>query len=198
MYGESKLKRSRLSTGEVLQVVSLPKSYFGEGAVAFNNFVYQLTYRERVVRKYDSATFQLLGELPLPSQIREGWGMTRDDSVIYVTDGSHRIYVINPVTFTVLGTISVTEGDGTRVTNLNELEVINGEIWANIYYSWRVARIDPATGVVNSYVDLTGLAAEDEHFSWWAGEVLNGIAVNDGKVLVTGKNWSHIYAIEVN
>ena len=198
MYGESKLRRYELSTGRVLTEVELPKAYFGEGAVCVNDIIYQMTYRERVVRKYQKATFALLEELTMPREVREGWGMTTDNTTIYVTDGSNNVYFIDPGTFRVTRTVPIVDSDGRRVMNLNELEYINGELWANIYFSRRIVVIDPATGSVKYFVDLSGLSASDETYRWNSGEVLNGIAYDGSRILVTGKYWRHIYAIAVN
>jgi len=198
MYGESKLRRYELSTGRVLTEVELPKAYFGEGAVCVNDIIYQMTYRERVVRKYQKATFALLEELTMPREVREGWGMTTDNTTIYVTDGSNNVYFIDPGTFRVTRTVPIVDSDGRRVMNLNELEYINGELWANIYFSRRIVVIDPATGSVKYFVDLSGLGASDETYRWSSGEVLNGIAYDGSRILVTGKYWRHIYAIAVN
>jgi len=198
MYGESKLRRYELSTGRVLTEVELPKAYFGEGAVCVNDIIYQMTYRERVVRKYQKATFALLEELTMPREVREGWGMTTDNTTIYVTDGSNNVYFIDPGTFRVTRTVPIVDSDGRRVMNLNELEYINGELWANIYFSRRIVVIDPATGSVKYFVDLSGLGASDETYRWNSGEVLNGIAYDGSRILVTGKYWRHIYAIAVN
>lgn len=197
MYGESKLKRYKLSTGEVLKEVSLPNSYFGEGASAIDGVIYQMTYRERVVRKYSQTSFELLDELLMPNEIREGWGMTTNGHVLYVTDGSNNIYIVDPESFTVTRTMPIVDSDGRRVMNLNELELINGEIWANIYFSRRVVRIDAATGAVRGYIDFTGLGSSDETYHWNAGEVLNGIAYDGSRIILTGKYWKHIYAVEV-
>lgn len=198
MYGSSKLKRYELSTGRTLNEVALPKAYFGEGAVAVNGIIYQMTYRERVIRLYREDTFELTEEISMPREIREGWGMTTDNTTIYVTDGSNNIYLINPDNFAVTKTLPIVNSDGRRVMNLNELEYINGELWANIYFSRRIAVIDAATGTVKYFVDLTGLGAVDETYHWNGGEVLNGIAYDGSRILVTGKYWRHIYAIAVN
>lgn len=198
MYGESKLRRYELSTGRVLTEVELPKAYFGEGAVGVNGFIYQMTYRERIVRKYQQDTFALIEELAMPREVREGWGMTTDNSTIYVTDGSNNVYFVDPHTFGVTRTLPIVDSDGRRMMNLNELEYINGELWANIYFSRRVVVIDPTTGSVKYFVDLSGLGAPDESYRWSSGEVLNGIAYDGSRILVTGKYWRHIYAIAVN
>ena len=198
MYGESKLRRYELSTGRIINEIQLPKAYFGEGASLLNGFIYQMTYRERVIRKYHASTFELVEELTMPREIREGWGMTTDNSSLFVTDGSNNVYVVNPEGFTVVRTIPIVDMNGRRVMNLNELEYINGEIWANIYFGRRIVVIDPATGSVKYFVDLSGLSAPDETYHWNYGEVLNGIAYDGSRILVTGKYWRHIYAIAVN
>jgi glutaminyl-peptide cyclotransferase len=190
--GQSTLRKVALQTGEVIRRVSLPPQCFGEGLTIFQGQIYQLTWLSKKGFIYDLRTFRQVGEFPYDG---EGWGLTHDDSSLIVSDGTNKIRYINPVSFAVTRTIEVYAGrEG--VVNLNELEYIKGEIFANIWHSPRIARIDPRSGRVLAWIDLTSLVAKEQHSD---EAVLNGIAYDKGRdrLFVTGKNWSNLFEIKV-
>ncbi len=190
--GESSLREEVLETGQVLRRVSLPAQYFGEGLTIFHGKIYQLTWLSKIGFVYDLQTFRKNGEFHYQS---EGWGLTHDDASLILSDGTNKLQFIDPVSFAATKTIEVYAGNE-AVTNLNELEYIKGEIFSNIWHASRLARIDPQTGRVLSWIDLTPLVTREQHDS---EDVLNGIAYdpNRGRLFVTGKRWSEIIEIEV-
>ncbi len=212
LYGQSTLRRVDLETGRVLQQRALPARLFGEGLTAWQGELVQLTWRAGRVLRYDRATLAPLGELVLPG---EGWGLTHDGEHWIVSDGSSRLRFLAPDTGAEVRRVSVRDGDR-RVRFLNELEMvpvsvdaegpastaagdgtIRDELWANIWHTDRLVRIDPRGGRVLGYVDLGGLLPESERPNREA--VLNGIAYDAERrrLLVTGKLWPKVYWIEV-
>jgi glutaminyl-peptide cyclotransferase len=191
--GQSSLRRVELQTGKVLSQVNVPRPYFAEGLALLNGKLFQLTWQHGVGFIYDAATFDKLGEFKYSG---EGWGLTTDGNSLILTDGSHRIRFLDPETFTTRKTISVLD-HGRVIDSLNELEFIKGEIYANIWHDQRIARIDPNTGGVNGWIDLTGLrdasGATDEE------GVLNGIAydASSDRLFVTGKLWPKLFEIRL-
>lgn len=191
--GRSSLREVDLATGRVLRSASLPAWQFGEGLAAAGDRLIQLTWHagEALVRDRASlrkvATFRYAGE---------GWGLAWDGKRLVMGDGSATLVFRDPESFAELGRLNVTAA-GSPLAALNELEVIDGEIWANVWGSERIARIDPESGRVNSWVDLTGLRPQPAPGQ--AIDVLNGIAWDaEGKRLfVTGKLWPWLYRIEV-
>jgi glutamine cyclotransferase len=190
--GESSLREDALETGEVLRRVNLPAQYFGEGLTIFHGKIYQLTWLSKIGFVYDLRTFRKSGEFHYQS---EGWGLTHDDASLILSDGTNKLQFIDPVSFAVTKTIEVYAGNE-AVTNLNELEYIKGEIFSNVWHSPRLARIDPHTGQVLAWIDLTPLVTREQHDS---EDVLNGIAYDGkrGRLFVTGKRWSEIIEIEL-
>src|SRR5258708_9829233 len=190
--GQSTLRKVALETGEVLQKVSLPSQYFGEGLTIFRGKIYQLTWLSKKGFVYNLRTFRQVAEFPYDT---EGWGLTHDDKSLIMSDGTNKIRYIDPVSFAVTRTIELyAEGQG--VVNLNELEYVKGEILANIWHSTRIARVDPRSGQVVAWIDLSSIVAKEPHRE---EEVLNGIAYDksaDG-LFVTGKKWSKLYEIKV-
>ena len=191
--GRSSLRSVEISSGKVLKKVDVPLPYFAEGATVLNGKVYQLTWQHNVGFIYDLQTLEKTGQFEYPG---EGWGLTTDGQSLIISDGSNRIKFLDPASFRVTRTISVTDG-GTPVNQLNELEFVKGEIYANIWHSDRVAAIDPQTGRVNAWIDLTGLMPEEEPLDEEA--VLNGIAYDQAndKFYVTGKLWPRLFEIKV-
>jgi glutamine cyclotransferase len=190
--GQSTLRKVALQTGEAIQRVSLPPQYFGEGLTIFHGQIYQLTWLSKKGFIYDLRTFRQVGEFPYDG---EGWGLTHDDKSLILSDGTNKIRYIDPVSFAVTRTLEVYAGrEG--VVNLNELEYIKGEIFANIWHSPRIARIDPRSGRVLAWIDLTSLVAKEQHSD---EAVLNGIAYDKARdrLFVTGKNWSNVFEIKV-
>jgi glutamine cyclotransferase len=172
--------------------VQLDQKYFGEGITVLHDTLYQLTYRENIVFIYDVKTFKKLKELPFKG---EGWGMTNDGKNLIVSNGSSSLYYYEPGTFNLLKVVNVTE-NGSAVPNINELEYVDGFVYANQWQYPYIVKIDPASGNVVSKLDLSSLVDsvhKDPH-----AEVLNGIAYNHAtkKFYVTGKNWPDIYQIQ--
>lgn len=191
--GQSALMHIKLEDGSVIKSKALASRYFGEGIAVAGDHIFQLTWRENMVFVYDVNTFESVTSHYWP---REGWGLTFDGEHLILSDGSDQLYFIDPETFQPVRQIAVTL-EGGRVSQLNELEYINGEIWANVWMSQQLVRINPQTGQVISIVDLTGLVNETELGGTEA--VLNGIAWNEEteQLFVTGKLWSHLFEIEL-
>lgn len=169
----------------------MDERFFGEGVTVFGDRVYQLTWQAGVALVYNKDTFDLLFNYTYDT---EGWGLTHDDESLIMSDGSSEIYFRDPGTFAETRRIQVTDG-GRQVTRLNELEYIDGEIYANIWQTDRIARIDPQSGKVNAWLDLSGLLSPQERRGT---DVLNGIAYlpDSGRLLVTGKLWPKLFEIE--
>ncbi len=190
--GQSTLRKVVLESGQVIQKVSVPPEYFGEGLTIFHDKIYQLTWLSKKGFIYDLRTFRQVGEFPYDS---EGWGLTHDDKSLIMSDGTNKIRYIDPVSFAVTRTIELyAEGQG--VVNLNELEYVKGEILANIWHSTRIARVDPRSAQVVAWIDLSSIVAKEPHRE---EEVLNGIAYvkSADRLFVTGKNWSKLFEIKL-
>jgi len=192
LWGRSSLRRVTLETGEVQQQHNLEDRYFGEGLALWGDRLIQLTWRSGRGFVYDRATFQLLQTFQYPT---EGWGLTQDGESLILSDGSDRLYFLDPETFQFRRYLTVQDGDR-PINRLNELEYINGEVWANIWLDTRIARIDPATGQVLAWIDLAGL---DPTAQQNPDAVLNGIAYDaqGDRLFVTGKLWPRLYEIEI-
>jgi glutamine cyclotransferase len=193
LNGRSSLRKVDLQTGKVLKSIPLSKIYFGEGLAIFQNRIFQLTWLNQTGFVYDLDTF---GRVAQFSYEGEGWGLTQDGRSLILSDGTDKVRFINPASFKTERIISVGL-NGRRVTNVNELEYIRGEIYANIWQQDILIRIDPATGTVLGVIDLTGLLPEksaDETDS-----VLNGIAYDEKKdrLFVTGKRWPKLFEIRL-
>ncbi len=193
IQGKSSLREEDLETGRILQLHDVPGRYFAEGLTDWGNTLIQLTWQSHVAFVYDRATFRFLKTLQYDC---EGWGLTHDSKSLILSDGSSTLRFLDPSTFHVTRTITVKD-HGKPVTELNELEFIHGEIYANIWHADRIARIAPATGQVLGWIDLTGLLPASEHSS--AEAVLNGIAYDaaHNRLFVTGKLWPKIFEIQV-
>ena len=187
--GESSLRRVMLSTGVVEQIYSLPYQYFGEGVTDWGDTLIQLTWQAGTGFVYDRETFALLGQVSYSS---EGWGLTQDGDQLIMSDGTSYLRFRDPVTFAETGQVQVSDDQG-PVIHLNELEYICGEVWANVWKTDLIARIDPDTGQVVAWIDLSGLPAGP------GADVLNGIAYDrvSNRIYVTGKYWSTLYQIEL-
>lgn len=192
-WGESSLREVALETGSVIRSHALEQQYFGEGIALLNDKIYQLTWQEQTGFVYDRAGFNTLQTFNYPT---EGWGITHDGQRLIVSDGTSTIYFWDPNTLQEIGRITVRDDQG-PINRLNELEFINGEIWANIWMTNLIARISPETGAVLGYVDLTGLL--DTSTLTQPVDVLNGIAYDPqtGRIFVTGKLWPTLFEIEV-
>ena len=198
MRGESSLRKVELETGKVLKKVDIPSQYFAEGITVIDNKIVMLTYEERVGFVYDKNSLDKISEFQYNSGTGEGWGLAFDGNHILSTDGSNIIYLLNKNTYQREGTIQVYDNNG-PVDSLNELEYINGKIYANIYQQDIIVIIDPKTGGIEAVVDLSGLLPPTEYVEGIT-DVLNGIAWDPkGKRLfVTGKKWNKLFEIKLN
>jgi glutaminyl-peptide cyclotransferase len=189
----STLREVELETGKVVRQHNLDDSLFGEGIALFRDRIYQVTWRNKVGFIYEKSTFKLINKVFYPM---EGWGMTTIGDKIVMSDGTNVLYSFEPEMFTVVSKIEVYDNEK-KVDSLNELEYINGEIWANIWMNDHIARIDPVTGKVLGYIDMKGILSEQERKS--DTDVLNGIAYDpEGKrIFVTGKKWPKLYEIKL-
>ncbi|MGB3006577.1 MAG: glutaminyl-peptide cyclotransferase [Chitinophagaceae bacterium] len=192
-YKQSKLKRVDYKTGKALQEVSLEDKYFGEGVTILNDTVYQLTWKEKKVFVYTSKDFRKIKEFDVDF---EGWGLTNDGRNLIVSTGSGDINFYEPSTFKLLKTQTVTES-GSPSFNLNELEYIDGFIYANQYEYPYILKIDPATGVVAAKIDLTKMWERIKVIDPDA-DVPNGIAYDSTtkKIYITGKLWPELYEVQ--
>jgi len=193
LNGESSIRKVDLLTGKVLKQMPLSTVYFGEGITFFGGHLFQLTYMSGIGFIYDSKAWSTLGNFHYPG---EGWALTHDDKRLIMSDGSSALRFLDPATQRELGRIVVREGTH-PISNVNELEYIEGEIWANVWQTERIVRIDPRNGQVNSWVDLTGLLKPSERTPDL--DVLNGIAYDAQRkrIFVTGKRWPKVYQIQV-
>lgn len=191
--GQSTLRKVELETGKILQKYELPDKYFAEGITVFKDKIIQLTYRMRVGFVYDKETFELLREF---NYSHEGWGLTHDGKKLILSDGTPTLYFVDPETFEQISTISVRNQDK-RLWGINELEYIDGRIYANIWPTNRIAIIDPRTGQVGGLVDLKGLLS-NQNISMQT-DVLNGIAYDpaERRLFVTGKFWPKLFEIKL-
>lgn len=194
LEGHSTIRKVDLATGRVLQQRTVAPQYFGEGLVNWKDRLVSLTWRSQVGFVYDLKTFAPLREFRYPG---EGWALTQDGKRLIMSDGTAQLRLLDPETLAETGRITVTD-DGTPVSNLNELEYVKGEVYANIWQTDRIARIDPATGKVKGYIDLTGLLGPLDRVAGQT-DVLNGIAYDAARdrLFVTGKNWPTLFQIEL-
>lgn len=190
LYGASSVRRVELATGKVAQEVKLPNSYFGEGLAAADGRLIQLTWREGLAFVYDAAQLLRTGELRYPG---DGWGLCWDGEHLVMSDGSALLTFREPATFAEVRKVLV-QREGSAVYQLNELECVEGEIWANVYQSEEIVRIDPASGEVTAVVDASGLLTGEERQS---AEVLNGIAWHEERktFFLTGKFWPKLFEV---
>jgi glutamine cyclotransferase len=191
---ESSVRKVRLETGEVLQKYDLPSAFFGEGIIRWKDRLIQLTYKTQVGFVYDFPSFHELRRFQYPG---EGWALTTDGRRIIMSDGTPQLRFWDPETLQETGRLTVTDG-GQPVTYLNELEWVKGEIYANIWQTERIARIDPATGKVVGWIDLTGLLSPTDRVPKFT-DVLNGIAYDSAgdRLFVTGKRWPKLFEIRL-
>jgi glutamine cyclotransferase len=191
--GKSSLRSEELETGKVLEKVDVPPPFFAEGITLLNAKIYQLTWQHQLGFIYDYESFQKMGQF---SYTGEGWGLTNDGRSLILSDGTNRLKFLDPDSFRVTKTIAVLDGK-TPVNEINELEYVKGEIYANIWHNDRIAMINPETGRVTGWIDLTGLLPQNEVLDEEA--VLNGIAYDErsGRLFVTGKLWPKLFEIRL-
>ncbi len=193
LSGRSSLRSEDLESGRILQRGEVPAKYFAEGLAAWGSTLVQLTWQSHVALVYDRFSFRLLRTFPYTG---EGWGLTEDGRSLILSDGSATLRFFDPATFREVRRITVKD-HGTPVAELNELEYVHGQIYANIWHSDRIARIAPATGKVLGFIDLAGLLPAAQRSDPEA--VLNGIAYDSAqdRLFVTGKLWPRIFEIKV-
>jgi len=208
--GKSSLRKVEIETGKVLQKWDLPREDFGEGITLLGDKIYMLTWRGGIGRVFDVNDFKLIREF---SYLGEGWGITHDGTNLIISQGTHVLKVINPETFATVRTITVMRDDGRPQMNLNELEYVKGEIWANIWHSEDpeklgkpnyIARIDPATGKILGWIDLAAISPGDQAKTNDPNDpksenTLNGIAYDAAtdRIFVTGKYWKKLFEIKL-
>jgi len=192
LNGRSSLRKVEMETGEILQQLNLKNEFFGEGITIFNDKIIQLTYRSNIGFVYDKKSFELLREFNYPT---EGWGITHDGENLIMSNGTPTLYFLNPDTFELTSRVAVFY-KGSLLNNLNELEYINGKIYANIWNTDNIVIIDPQTGNVTGVIDLEGLLSPQERKT---AEVLNGIAYDqkNKRLFVTGKLWPKLFEIKL-
>lgn len=191
----SSLRNVELETGRVRKKIDLDRDYFGEGVAVLNGKIYQLTWREATAFVYNLEDFSKIGEFRYPG---EGWGLTTDGTNLFMSDGTHVIRVVNPENFQTVRTIVVNDERGRPILELNELEWVKGEIWANVWQSGWIMRIDPETGKLLGRIDLRKMVEEERDLNKKA-DVLNGIAYDEAgdRIFVTGKLWRRLFEIKV-
>lgn len=194
LHGRSSLRKVRLEDGEVLDERALSDTLFGEGITILGDQIFQITWQEEQGFVYDLATLEQVGEFHYEG---EGWGLTTDGQYLIMSNGSHILTYLDPESLEVMKELAVYGEEG-PIQNLNELEYINGEIFANVWYDHRLCRIDPLTGMVLGWIDLSSLHALEKAIDGGV-DVVNGIAYDhDGdRLFVTGKLWHHIYEIRL-
>jgi glutamine cyclotransferase len=191
--GRSSLRMVDLATGRVLQSVPVPSPHFAEGLASWGSTLVQLTWQSHVAFVYDRFSFRLLRTLPFEG---EGWGLTADGKSLILSDGTATLKFLDPATLRVVRTVDVKDGD-MPVPQLNELEYIHGQVYANVWHTDRIARIAPATGKVLGWIDLGGLLLAGQVTD--PEGVLNGIAYDaaHNRLFVTGKLWPSLFEIKV-
>jgi glutamine cyclotransferase len=189
----STLREVELATGKVIRQLNLSSELFGEGITLYKGRIFQVTWQSKVGFVYERETFRQINKIYYQS---EGWGLTTMKDQIVMSDGTNVLYFFDPESFTVVSRIEVYDNE-IKVDSLNELEYINGEIWANIWMSDIIARIDPASGKVTGYINLKGILKDQGTNT--SVDVLNGIAFDSegNRVFITGKNWPKLFEIRV-
>ncbi len=194
LNGKSSLRKVELVTGKILQIRHLPSYFFGEGITVFDSKIIQLTYRSGVGFVYDLSSFELIKTFTYPT---EGWGITHNGAQLIMSDGTATLFFLDPDTFAIAGKLKVIDENG-PVHRLNELEFVRGEIYANIWQTDLIARIDPKSGRVKAWIDIKGLVPVKDRRQQREG-VPNGIAYDEqnDRLFVTGKLWPQIFEIKL-
>ena len=194
-YGESSIRQTNLESGEVIRKTDLKKKYFGEGLTVMDDKVYQLTWKENIGYIYNREDLQQTGTF-VYGESKQGWGLCNDGSYLYKSDGSEKIWRLDPETLAEIDYVEIYTHTS-KITNVNELEWVDGKIYANRYEKDAIAIVDPATGAVEGVIDLKGL--KDQVTQHPELNVLNGIAYKGeaGVLYVTGKNWDRLFKIRI-
>jgi glutamine cyclotransferase len=192
LNGRSSIRKVKIENGEVLQLQKVDPQYFGEGIAVVGDTIFELTWQSGIGFLYDRASFQRKGTFTYRGQ---GWGLTFDGKRLIMSDGSALLQFLDPATQKVISRLEVRDG-GSPVLNLNELEYVKGEIFANVWQTNRIARISPKTGRVTGWIDLTGLLSAREAEGT---DVMNGIAYDAARdrLFVTGKLWPKVFEIRI-
>ena len=191
--GQSSIRKVNPKNGEIIKKIEVPAEYFAEGLTLYKNKLFQLTWISNICFIYDFQTFKKVGSFDYTG---EGWGITNDENNLIMSDGTNMLRFIDPLTYKVTKSIPVVDDNGSPIFNLNELEFVNGEIWANIWQTNRIVRIDAKSGIVNEFIDFSELW---NYLKVSTGtDVLNGIAYDkDSKTFyITGKNWDKMFEIK--
>ncbi len=192
-YGQSSIRKIELNSGKIIQKYNLADNYFGEGITIFQDKIIQLTWKSKTCFVYNLDDFKLIKKFSITT---EGWGITHDGERIIYSNGSSTLFFLSPDTYELIGQIKVT-AESKPVSNLNELEYVEGEIFANIWQTNTIARIKPESGQIKGWIELDGLL-EQKDLSYKV-DVLNGIAYdsNNNRLFVTGKLWPKLFEIEL-
>jgi glutaminyl-peptide cyclotransferase len=191
MAGQSQIRELDPVNGAVRRAVAVPNYYFGEGITVVGDRIWELTYRDGVAVEWDKRTFTPLREVPFAG---EGWGVCRDGDRLISSEGSDRLRFLDTASLAETGAVNVTR-DGQPVVGLNELECVDGQVWANVWPTDTIVRIDPATGSVNVVLDASSLRSPDVNK---IGQVLNGIAhIGGDEFLLTGKYWPSMFRVRI-
>jgi glutamine cyclotransferase len=189
LTGRSQLRELDPATGALRRAAPLPGGQFAEGITVVGPHIWQLTWQDGVALEWDAATFTVLRQVPIDG---EGWGLCRDGDRLVRSDGTDRLRFHDPTSFAETGSVNVTL-DGRPVTKLNELECVDGQVWANVWETDEIVRIDPGSGRVTAVVDASGLLDPARRVGT---DVLNGIAAaGPGEFLLTGKYWPAIFRV---
>lgn len=198
--GDSTVRKVEINTGRVMQNHDLSDNYFAEGMTILNDRIYQITWQENTAFVYDVNDFKLLKELKYQG---EGWGLTNDGTNLIMSDGTHVIRIVDPETFKTTRTLVVLDENGKPLLDINELEYVKGEIWANVWHSEKIGkpnhivRIDPNSGKLLGWINLQGISPADVERD--SENTLNGIAYDKtgDRIFVTGKKWRNLYEIKL-
>ncbi|MFL2624451.1 MAG: glutaminyl-peptide cyclotransferase [Candidatus Marisimplicoccus sp.] len=194
LNGKSSLRKINFNTWEIIKMINLEYEYFGEGLTVLNDKIYQLTWKNKIGFIYD-LELNNIGTFNYENS-KEGWGLCNDGNYIYKSDGTSKIWRLDPNTLEEVDFIDVMT-DKSRIKNINELEYIDGKIYANTYQQNRdvVIVINPSNGIVENVIDFSGL--RDKVLQTPDLDVMNGIAFNNGKLFVTGKNWDKVFEVKI-
>lgn len=195
LHGRSSIRKVDVKTGKVLKQTNIPDKYFGEGITIFNSKIYQITWKSKTGFIYDTKSFEQTGSFTYPTQ---GWGITHNNRNLIISDGSSNLYFLDPDSFKIKRILIAKTGEGVKIKNLNELEYVDGKVYANIWQTNKIAIINEETGLLEDLIDLSKL--KDQIKSDKKIDVLNGIAYNpeNGHFYFTGKLWPKMFEVKLN